>query len=135
MSDTHNKSNDAEVSPVRAGLLCRCPHCGKGKLYRGYLKVAEQCSKCTADFGSEDAGDGPAVFVMLIVGFLIAFSALYVEVNYMPPYWLHAALWLPLTVILTLGLLPPFKGLLVALQFHHKAEEARLAEDVSKENE
>lgn len=134
MAETKNIPNDAEVSPIRAGLLCRCPRCGKGKLYHGYLKVAERCNVCDADFGSENAGDGAAFFIMLIVGFVVVFAALYVEVNYMPPYWVHAALWLPLTVVLTLGLLPPLKGVLVTLQFHHSAEEARL-DDGSHGNE
>ena len=78
------------------------------------------------DFSFADSGDGPAVFVILIAGFLVVFAAMFVEILWRPPYWLHAALWLPLILIATLGLLRPAKGLMVALQYHHKAEEGRL---------
>jgi uncharacterized protein (DUF983 family) len=114
------------VSPYAAGLRCRCPRCGKGRLFAGYLTLAPRCERCHLDFSFADAGDGPAVFVILIAGFIVVGSALVVEAMWRPPYWLHALLWLPLLLILTLGLLRPLKGLLVALQFHHKAEEGRV---------
>ena len=84
------------------------------------------CESCGLDFGFADAGDGPAVFVILIGGAIVVFAALIVEVLYQPPYWVHAALWLPLILIVTLGPLRPIKGLLIALQYHHKAQEGRL---------
>jgi uncharacterized protein (DUF983 family) len=117
------------VSPYTAGLRCRCPRCGEGKLFAGYLTLAPRCERCNLDFSFAEAGDGPAVFVILIAGFIVVGSALVVEAMWRPPYWLHAALWLPLLLILTLGLLRPLKGLLVALQFHHKAEEGRVDRD------
>jgi uncharacterized protein (DUF983 family) len=73
-----------------------------------------------------DAGDGPAVFVILIVGFLIVGAALLVEVNYEPPLWVHGVIWIPLLLLLSIGLLRLLKGLLIALQFHHQAREGRL---------
>ena len=84
------------------------------------------CDHCRLDYGFADAGDGPAVFVILIGGGIVVFAALITEVAYQPPYWLHAALWLPLILIVTLAPLRLMKGLLIALQYHHKAAEGRL---------
>ena len=85
-----------------------------------------RCEKCGLDYGFADAGDGPAVFVILIGGAIVVFAALMTEVVYQPPYWVHAALWLPLILIVTLVPLRLIKGLLIALQYHHKAAEGRL---------
>ena len=112
--------------PIARGLACRCPRCGEGGLFRGFLTLRPRCETCGLDFGFADAGDGPAVFVILIGGAIVVFAALIVEVLYQPPYWLHAALWLPLVLIVTLAPLRPIKGLLIALQYHHKAQEGRL---------
>ena len=122
-------SSAKDVSPWTAGIKARCPRCGQGPLFDGFLTVAGNCSVCKLDYSFADAGDGPAIFIMLIVGFIVAGSALAVEVMYQPSYWVHALLWGPLTLILCLGMLRPFKGVLIALQFHHKAEEGKLAAD------
>jgi uncharacterized protein (DUF983 family) len=111
-------------NPILAGLACRCPNCGKGKLFRGYLRVADRCAVCGFDLKAADSGDGPAVFIILIVGCIVGFSALITEITFHPPVWLHLILWLPLTLILCLVLLRPFKGVMLAMQFHHKASEA-----------
>ena len=113
------------VSPYIAGIACRCPRCGRGRLFTGFLTLAPACESCGLDYGFADAGDGPAVFVILIAGFLVVGAAVIVEFVWRPPYWVHALLWGPMILIVTLGLLRPLKGLLVALQFHHKAEEGR----------
>jgi len=97
-----------------------------GRLFNGYLSPAQRCESCLLDFSFADSGDGPAVFVILIAGFIVVFAAMLVEILWRPPYWLHAALWLPLILLTTLGLLRPAKGLMIALQYHHKAEEGRL---------
>lgn len=107
--------------PIVRGLLGRCPRCGEGKLFEGFLTLRPCCTRCGLDFDFADAGDGPAVFVILIGGALVVFAALITEVVYQPPYWVHAALWLPMVLLVTLGPLRPIKGLLIALQFHHKA--------------
>ena len=112
--------------PIARGLAGRCPRCGKGRLFQGFLGLRARCEACGLDFDFADAGDGPAVFVILIGGAIVVFAALITEVVYQPPYWVHAALWLPLILIVTLGPLRPIKGLLIALQFHHKAAEGRL---------
>lgn len=119
----------APVSPVSAGLRNKCPRCGRGKLYNGFLRLAPSCSSCGLDYEFMDSGDGPAIFVMLIVGFIVAGAALIVEVSYQPPYWVHAALWLPLVLFLTLFMLRPLKSILIALQYRNKAREGRLGHD------
>jgi uncharacterized protein (DUF983 family) len=117
----------APEPPVAKGaLLGRCPRCGKGSLFNGYLNVAPACGACGLDYTPFDAGDGPAVFVILIVGAIVAGSALFVEVKYEPPYWVHAVLWLPLILILSFAMLRFMKSLLLVLQYKHKAGEGRL---------
>ena len=101
------------VSPYVAGLTGRCPRCGEGKLFDGFLALRERCTACGLDYSFADAGDGPAVFVMFIAGFIVVGTALVVEIKYAPPLWVHA----PLRLI---------KGLLIALQYHHDAAEGRL---------
>jgi uncharacterized protein (DUF983 family) len=114
---------------VWAGITGRCPSCHQGKLFAGYLALAPRCNICGLPYDFADSGDGPAVFVVLVTGFIITGAALIVEVLYAPPYWVHALLWVPLIVILPLLLLRSFKGALIALQFRHKAEEGKLASD------
>jgi uncharacterized protein (DUF983 family) len=113
-------------SVARAALLGRCPRCGQASLFDGYLKVAPACRACGLDYSKFDAGDGPAVFVILIVGAIVAFSALVVEVKYQPPYWVHAIIWLPMICILSFFLLSFMKSLLLVLQYKHSAGEGRV---------
>jgi uncharacterized protein (DUF983 family) len=113
-------------SAISRGLRGRCPQCGEGHLFSGFLGLRPRCDKCGLDFDFADAGDGPAIFVILIGGFIVVFAALIVEVLYRPPYWVHAALWLPLILLVTLLPLRLLKGLLIDLQFHHKAQEGRM---------
>ncbi|HEY6025008.1 MAG TPA: DUF983 domain-containing protein [Pseudolabrys sp.] len=112
--------------PIGRGLRGRCPRCGEGRLFQGFLSLRPACEHCGLNYSFADAGDGPAVFVILIGGGIVVLAALLTEVVYQPPYWLHAALWLPLVLIVTLAPLRLVKGLLIALQFHHKAAEGRL---------
>jgi uncharacterized protein (DUF983 family) len=107
-------------------LRARCPRCGGGRLFQGFLTLRPSCERCGLDYSFADAADGPAVFVILISGFIVVFAALAVEFAYQPPYWVHAVLWLPLIALTTLGPLRPMKGVLIALQYHHKAAEGRL---------
>ena len=112
--------------PIGRGLRGRCPRCGEGRLFQGFLSLRSACERCGLDYSFADAGDGPAVFVILIGGFIVVFAALITEIAYQPPYWVHAALWLPLILLVTLAPLRLIKGLLIALQYHHKAAEGRL---------
>jgi uncharacterized protein (DUF983 family) len=112
--------------PISRGLRGRCPSCGQGRLFRGFLTMRPRCESCGLDYGFADAGDGPAIFVILLAGFVVVFAALVTEVVFKPPYWVHAVLWLPLILIVTLWPLRAIKGLLIDLQYHHKAQEGRL---------
>ncbi len=111
--------------PIATGLKGRCPRCGHGRLFEGFLKLAPGCGACGLDFSFADSGDGPAVFIILFVGFVIAGAALLVEIAHSPPIWVHVILWGPLVLILCLGLLRPLKGVLVAQQYVHRAAEGR----------
>ena len=113
--------------PIMRGLAGRCPRCGKGKLFNGFLTLQPRCESCGLDLSFADSADGPAFFVMFFSGFVVAGSALAVEALYSPPFWVHAVLWIPLILITTLVPLRPVKGLMIALQYHHKAAEGRLA--------
>jgi uncharacterized protein (DUF983 family) len=113
------------ISPLAAGLMCRCPRCGKGRLFRGFLALPPHCERCRLDYSFIDAGDGPAVFVIFLAGIIVVGAALLVEAAYQPPFWLHAALWGPLILLTTLGPLRPMKGVMIALQYYHQAAEAR----------
>lgn len=112
-------------NPYLAGVAGRCPNCGEGRLFEGFLAVTPRCEACGFDLAKADSGDGPAVFVILVAGFIVAFAALITEVAVHPPVWLHMVLWLPGTLVLCLLLLRPTKGLLLASQFRNKASEAR----------
>src|SRR6202050_2072702 len=110
---------------IAAGLRCACPRCGRGPLFQGFLAPRPRCEVCGLDYAFADSGDGPAVFIMFFAGAVVVGCALVTEILYQPPYWVHAALWLPLILILSLRPLLPMKGLMIALQYHHKAAESR----------
>jgi len=110
------------------GLACKCPRCGKGKLFNGFLTLAPRCEVCDLDYAFIDVGDGAAIFIIMISGAIVVLAALIVEVKYQPPFWVHAALWLPLILATTLLPLRMMKALLIALQFHHKAAPGQLIE-------
>jgi uncharacterized protein (DUF983 family) len=113
----------SKPSPFLIGLLCRCPRCGEGKLFSGYLKIAPACAVCGLDLKFADSGDGPAVFVIFLVSPIIILLALITSalVNLAP--YVHLIIWIPATIIVSLALLPPFKATLVALQYRHDAHE------------
>ena len=108
------------------GLACRCPRCGQGKLFDGFLTLRRRCEACGLDYTFIDTGDGPAIFIIMLAGAIVVACALIVEVQYQPPFWLHAVLWLPLILATTLLPLRSMKALLIALQFHHKAAPGRV---------
>lgn len=112
------------LSPYKAGLGCRCPRCGRGRLFTGFLTVTGSCSECGLDLGGHDSGDGPAVFVIFILGFLFVGGAIAVEFTFEPPYWLHLVVWPPLVLGATVGLLRPLKALLIALQYKYRTPDS-----------
>lgn len=103
-------------------LRCRCPRCGEGELYAGFLTLVDHCSHCNLTLAKNDNGDGPAVFLIFILGFGLVPSALYIAMHVDWPLWLHAVLWGGLVLGATLGLLRPAKALTLALQYSHRPE-------------
>ena len=110
-------------SSLYAGLRCRCPRCGEGKLYSGFLKLAKSCDRCGLDYGFADPADGPAFFVMTGVGILVIAVWGWAVVAYQPPLWVQFATVFPALLIGCLGTLRPVKAWLVAEQYIHKASE------------
>jgi uncharacterized protein (DUF983 family) len=107
------------VSPLHAALACRCPRCGKGRLFAGLLSVRGSCETCGLDLSAQDAGDGPAVFVILFLGLIVVGLAAWVELRFSPPIWVHLVLWTPLTIGGAIVMLRPLKAGLIALQYRY----------------
>lgn len=120
------------VSALSAGLGCKCPNCGQGRVFDGYLRFKTRCEACDADLSIADAGDGPAFFVMFAALIIIVPSAMLFEFAFRPPAFVHILIWPPLTVGFCLLLLRPVKSLLFALQWKHKAGQGQL-QDVADE--
>ncbi|WP_169567783.1 DUF983 domain-containing protein [Sneathiella limimaris] len=116
MSSTPSKE---VFSPFLTGITCKCPACGKGKLFSGYIDVQPVCSECGQDLKSIDSGDGPAVFVIFIVGFVVIALCFWVQLAFRPPFWLQLLIWIPAILGLSLGLLKPLKGVMIALHYKH----------------
>jgi uncharacterized protein (DUF983 family) len=112
-----------------SGLRGRCPRCGQGALFRSGLALREKCERCAMSYSFADAGDGPAVFAIFILGFLVLGGALLLEFRVGPPIWVHVLLWGLATPALAFVLLRALKGVLIALQFKHQAGEGRLGPD------
>lgn len=113
-------------SPYVVGLAGRCPRCGEGSLFNGFLTVRPSCGHCGLDLAFADSGDGPAVFVTLLAGFVVMGLGLWTMLRFDPPFWVFLVIFVPLTLIVCLGMLRPLKGLLVALQYSNKAEQGQL---------
>lgn len=118
--------SDSKVSVLHSATLARCPKCGEGPLFRQVLVLRDNCSHCGLDYAFIDTGDGPAVFAIFILGFVVLGAALWFEFTFNPAVWMHVVLWGLLTPLIALGLLRFLKALLTALQYKHKAEEGRL---------
>jgi uncharacterized protein (DUF983 family) len=114
-----------EPTPLDVALRGLCPRCSARTLYRGPAGFAPVCRACGLDFAGFNVGDGPAAFLILIVGALVTGLAVGLELAAEPPWWLHVLLWLPLTAGLVIGLLRLAKGLLLALEYRHRAREGR----------
>jgi uncharacterized protein (DUF983 family) len=123
VGDDQQLVTDRPPSPLAAGLQARCPACGKGRLFEGFLTVRRRCDVCGADLSGQDSGDGPVAFIVLIVGTIVVFGALFAELAWAWPIWLHMLIWLPLTVVLVLAIMRPAKALLIALQYRHRRDD------------
>ena len=123
-------SDSTPLAPlVMSGLKGRCPRCSKGALFNGFLELKPECEDCGLSYGFADSGDGPAVFVMLAVGFLVIALVLWTEISYSPPFWVHIVIWGPLAILLSLAALRAFKGVLIVLQYRHSASEGMIDRD------
>ena len=121
-----NRADYPPQDPIRTGLRGHCPRCGQGRMFSGALTLTDHCANCGLSYDFADSADGPAVFAILIVGFMVAGAALMFELAYEPPIWVHLLLWLPLILVLSLAILRPLKGLAVALQYVHRAKQGEI---------
>jgi uncharacterized protein (DUF983 family) len=117
MSSFANPPRRDVMQAMMRGACGRCPQCGKGRMFRAFLKVVDRCEVCGENLSHHRADDAPAYFVILIVGHIVVALALETEVLFAPPYWLYVAIFTPLTLGLALGLLQPVKGAIVGLQW------------------
>lgn len=123
---TEDTAKFPPVDPVKAALHASCPRCGNGRLFDGLTKPKTQCSSCGLDYSFIDAGDGPAIFVILLVDFLVVGLAIWVEINYQPSIWLHLLVFAPLAVALSLWLMRTLKAWMIAMQYKHNASEGAI---------
>jgi uncharacterized protein (DUF983 family) len=110
---------EVQTSVLAAGLKGRCPRCGEGALFKGGLTLRDKCERCGLDYGFADSGDGPAVFAIFILGFLVLGAALLVEFRLEPPIWVHLVAWGLLTPLTGFLLLRLLKAMLIAQQYKH----------------
>lgn len=121
----------ASVNPVIAGLACRCPECGRGRMFSGFLAVTPQCGVCGLDVTKAAPGDGPTTLILLVSGSLGCFGIILNAFNAPNmPAWLLVLIWLPLTGVLSMLLLRPTKAMMIALQYHFQRRSHRDDGDV-----
>ncbi|MFN4089263.1 MAG: DUF983 domain-containing protein [Alphaproteobacteria bacterium] len=116
--------SSAQAPSVQAAWRCRCPRCGRGALYRGFLTVRDRCDACGLDLSRHDSGDGPAVILIFLLGTLVVPLALLTEGLFAPPYWLHILFWPPVILGMAIGLLRPLKAFFVGQQYRHRSTAA-----------
>ncbi len=117
-SEVKQPSDERSVpQAMLRGAQLRCPSCGKGAMFKSYLKVADECPNCGEELHHHRADDAPPYFTMFIVGHIVVGGVLSLEQAYAPPSWVHVVIWLPLLIIMSLALLPPIKGAFVGLQW------------------
>ena len=128
----HNPAT-TKLAAILRGACNRCPNCGKGKLFKSFLKTVEQCSVCGEELSHHRADDLPAYIIILILGHILIPGVVWVELAYSPSYWVHAVIWLPVTLVVAIGLLQPVKGAVVAVEWYlglqgfHDAKQRRAA--------
>ncbi len=120
-----------EPSAGQVGLRSCCPRCGEGRLFDGMLAPAKRCMNCDLDYSFIDAGDGPAVFMILIIGFIVTAMAMALQASFSPPVWLHMMIWTPVVIVLSILGLRFSKGVMIALQFQTKARQGELGDERS----
>lgn len=118
-----DKTVTRNPSVMRVGFTSCCPRCGEGRLYKSVLKPADKCLHCNLDFNFIETGDGPAVFVILIIGFLVTALAMALQVSVSPPLWVHMVIWTPLIIVLAIMGLQFSKSIMITLQYQTRAEQ------------
>jgi uncharacterized protein (DUF983 family) len=113
---------------AQAAIRGLCPQCGAVGLFRGITSFSAKCANCGLDFGQFNVGDGPAAFLIMIVGAIVTLLAIIVQLNFEPPFWVHILLWLPVTLGLVLGLLRVAKAALLILEYRNRAREGRIVQ-------
>ena len=114
------------LPPMQTGIRGRCPRCGQGHLFKGFLTLAPKCEACGLDYSSFNVGDGPAAFLTFLVGGLITGLAIWLELAWHPPFWVHALLWIPLTSLAVIWGLRAGKAALLAAEFQRQAGEGQI---------
>jgi uncharacterized protein (DUF983 family) len=117
---------EPSISILQAALRCRCPRCGKGKLFTGLLTLQPACPVCGLDLRQSDTGDAGAVGVIMVLGAIVIGLAFWVEFTFSPPLWVHAILWPIVTIPLAILIMRPVKAALVAAQFRTRSSEMGL---------
>jgi uncharacterized protein (DUF983 family) len=112
---------------AQAAVRGLCPRCGARGLFAGAVRFSDRCHRCALDFTQFNVGDGPAAFLIMIVGAIVTLGAVTLELSAQPPFWVHILIWLPVTAILVVGLLRVAKGGLLVLEYRNRAREGRLA--------
>jgi uncharacterized protein (DUF983 family) len=113
---------------AQAALRGLCPRCGASGLFSGVISFAPKCRNCGLDYSQFNVGDGPAAFLIMIVGAIVTIAAITIELKFGPPFWVHILLWVPITSLLVVGLLRIAKAALLVLEYRNRAREGRLVE-------
>jgi uncharacterized protein (DUF983 family) len=123
-------SRDPAASPssLKAAVAGECPRCGSRTLFDGWLRFAPRCRSCGLDFATFNVGDGPAAFLIFVVGAIVVVGALVVDGTFSPPWWIHLVVWIPVTAALTIGGLRVSKAWLLAQEYRHRARDGKIAE-------
>jgi uncharacterized protein (DUF983 family) len=114
---------DTLSAALRAGFAVRCPRCGRGRLFRGFLTLRSDCEVCGLNLEAHDVGDGAVSIIILIVGFFAVGGLLIMEVAYEPPAWVHLVIWLPFALAAVLALMRPVKATMIGLQYKYRRDE------------
>ncbi|MEQ8968504.1 MAG: DUF983 domain-containing protein [Azospirillaceae bacterium] len=117
------------VSWLGTGVACRCPRCGEGRLFTGFLTVVDRCESCGLPLAEHDSGDGPAVLLIFVLGFVVVPIVLWIEMAFRPALWVHAIVSLVLVLGLALAMLRPAKAMMLALQYRNRPEDFEGGDD------
>lgn len=129
MADDHESQTGGQPETASAALFGLCPRCGARTLFDGVARFAPRCPACGLEFAQFNVGDGPAAFLTLIVGAVIAVLAIWLQLSLEPPFWVHALLWIPLTTALVIAGLRIAKAWLLGAEYRRRAGEGRLKDN------